>query len=369
MTALDRIEQIRGEAGQAIAAAADSAALEEVRVRYLGRKAELPNILRGVAELEPSERAATGKAANQARQDLEAAIEARAGELAASELSARLAADRIDVTLPADPAPQPGRLHLLTQTWREIEDVFTGLGFDVAEGPEVETVYLNFDALNAEPTHPSRLETDTFYLEESNPASGPQPGHRFDLLDPETLLLRTQTSPVQVRAMRASPPPLYVIAPGRVYRPDSDATHVPQFHQVEGLAVDEGVTLADLQGTLLRFARAVFGAEREVRMRPHFFPFTEPSVEVDVSCFNCVRGILPDGGRCPLCKGTAWIEILGAGMIDPNVLSEVGDPAYDPEIVSGFAFGMGIDRIAMLKHGVSDLRLMFDNDIRFLEQF
>ena len=359
MSALDRIEQIRGEAGEAIAAAGDSATLEDVRVRYLGRKAELPNILRGVAELDPSERAATGKAANQARQGLEAAIEQRAGELAAAELTQRLAADRIDVTLPADPAAHLGRLHLLTQTWREIEDVFVGLGFNVADGPEVETVYLNFDALNAEPTHPSRLETDTFYL-----ASDP-----FDLLDPRTLLLRTQTSPVQVRAMRASPPPLYVIAPGRVYRPDSDATHVPQFHQVEGLAVDEGVTLADLQGTLLEFARAVFGAEREVRMRPHFFPFTEPSVEVDVSCFNCVRGILPDGGRCPLCKGTAWIEILGAGMIDPNVLVEVGDPAYDPERVSGFAFGMGIDRIAMLKHGVSDLRLMFDNDIRFLEQF
>jgi len=360
MSALDRIAQIRAEAADAITAAGDSATLEDVRVRYLGRKAELPNILRGVAGLDPSERAATGKAANQARHGLESAIEARASELAAAELTTRLAADRVDVTLPPDPAGRRGRLHVLTQTWREIEDVFVGLGFNVAEGPEVETVYLNFDALNAEPTHPSRLETDTFYLHS---------GERFELLDPSTLLLRTQTSPVQVRAMRAAPPPLYVIAPGRVYRPDSDATHSPQFHQVEGLAVDEGVTLADLQGTLLQFARAIFGAEREVRMRPHFFPFTEPSVEVDVSCFNCVRGVLPGGGRCPLCKGTAWIEILGAGMIDPNVLTEVGDPAYDPERVSGFAFGMGIDRIAMLKHGVSDLRLLFDNDVRFLEQF
>src|SRR5579875_1694779 len=372
MTALERIEGIRREASEAIAAAGDTATLEQVRVRYLGRKAELPNLLRGVAELAPAERAATGKAANEARQGLERAIEERAGELAASELQQRLQADRVDVTLPADPAAHLGHLHLLTQTWREIEDVFIGLGFDVAEGPEVETVYLNFDALNAEPTHPSRLETDTFYLEpepsQSDPTTDPR-DRPFDLLDPATLLLRTQTSPVQVRAMRASPPPLYVIAPGRVFRPDSDATHVPQFHQVEGLAVDEGVTLADLQGTLLAFARAVFGAEREVRMRPHFFPFTEPSVEVDVSCFACVRGILPDGGRCPLCKGTAWIEILGAGMVDPNVLTEVGDPAYDPEVVSGFAFGMGIDRIAMLKHGVSDLRLLFDNDVRFLEQF
>jgi phenylalanyl-tRNA synthetase alpha chain len=359
VSALDRIEEIRREAADAIDAAGDSATLEEVRIRYLGRRAELPNLLRGVAELDPSERAATGKAANQARQALEAAIEQRRDELAAAELQRRLRADRIDVTLPADPAAHLGHLHLLTRTWREIEDVFIGLGFDVAEGPEVETVYLNFDALNADPTHPSRLESDTFYLQ-ADP---------FDLLDPDTLLLRTQTSPVQVRAMRAAPPPLYVIAPGRVYRPDSDATHVPQFHQVEGLAVDEGVTLADLQGTLLAFARAVFGADRQVRMRPHFFPFTEPSVEVDVSCFACVRGILPDGGRCALCKGTAWIEILGAGMIDPNVLSEVGDPAYDPERVSGFAFGMGIDRIAMLKHGVPDLRLMFENDVRFLEQF
>ena len=356
----DRIDEIATEAAAAIDAAPDTAALEHVRVHYLGRKAELPNLLRSVAQLEPAERAATGKAANQARQSLEAGLAAREQALAAGELDARLAADRIDVTLPADPAANLGRLHLLTQTWREIEDVFIGMGFDVAEGPEVETVSLNFDALNAEPTHPSRLETDTFYLQTDGP---------FDLLAPDTLLLRTQTSPVQVRAMRAAPPPLYVIAPGRVYRPDSDATHVPQFHQVEGLAVDEGVTLADLQGTLLRFARAIFGAEREVRMRPHFFPFTEPSVEVDVSCFACVRGILPGGGRCGLCKGTAWIEILGAGMIDPNVLRAVGDPAYDPERVAGFAFGMGIDRIAMLKHGVPDLRLMFDNDVRFLGQF
>jgi phenylalanyl-tRNA synthetase alpha chain len=348
MSALERVGQIREEAEAAHAASGDSAALEEVRVRYLGRRAELPNLLRGVAQLDPAERAATGRAANEARQALERAIEERSGRLAAAELTERLTADRVDVTLPGDPAPHLGRLHLLTQTWREIEDIFIGLGFDVAEGPEVETVHLNFDVLNAEPTHPSRLETDTFYLA-SDP---PRP---FDLLDPETLLLRTQTSPVQVRAMRVAPPPLYVIAPGRVYRPDS--------------AVDEGVTLADLQGTLLEFARAIFGPEREVRMRPHFFPFTEPSVEVDVSCFACVRGILPDGGRCPLCKGTAWIEILGAGMIDPNVLSAVGDPAYDPELVSGFAFGMGIDRIAMLKHGVTDLRLMFDNDLRFLEQF
>jgi phenylalanyl-tRNA synthetase alpha chain len=269
-----------------------------------------------------------------------------------------LVADRIDVTLPADPLPAIGRLHLMTQTRREIEDVFIGLGFNVAEGPEVETVYYNFDALNHAPTHPARLLTDTFYIK-------PVP----DIFDPDAALLRVHTSPMQVRAMESQPPPIYIIVPGRVYRPDSDATHTPQFHQIEGLAVDEDVTLADLKGTLLTFARAIFGEERQVRLRPHFFPFTEPSVEVDVSCFNCVDGVTADGQRCPLCKGTAWIEILGSGMVDPNVLAAVAAHGYDPEKVQGFAFGMGIERIAMLKHGVPDLRLLYDNDIRLLEQF
>ncbi len=354
----DRIEQLRREASDAIAAAGSSAALEEVRIRYLGRKAELPNLLRGVAALEPDQRAATGKAANQARQALEAAIEVRAGELASAELHDRLAQDRIDVTLPADPLPAVGRLHLMTRTQREIEDVFIGLGFNVAEGPEIETVYYNFDALNFVPTHPSRLESDTFYLKPAD-----------DLFDPDTQLLRVHTSPMQVRVMETQPPPVYIIVPGRVYRPDSDATHTPQFHQIEGLAVDTDVTLADLQGTLLAFARAIFGPDREVRLRPHFFPFTEPSVEVDVSCFNCNGGVLPDGSRCPLCKGSGWIEILGSGMVDPNVFAHVAEHGYDPEQVQGFAFGMGIERIAMLKHGVPDLRLFYDNDIRFLEQF
>jgi phenylalanyl-tRNA synthetase alpha chain len=355
---IERIAEIEREAQAAVSAATSSQALEETRVRYLGRKAELPNLLRGVAQLAPEQRGAVGKAANQARQALERALEARAHELAARELEERLARDRIDVTLPADPRPQIGRLHLITRTRREIEDVFIGLGFNVAEGPEVETVYYNFDALNHAPTHPSRLLTDTFYI---------KPVH--DIFDPESLLLRVHTSPVQVRAMESQPPPIYIIMPGRVYRPDSDATHTPQFHQIEGLAVDEDITLADLQGTLLTFARAIFGDEREVRMRPHFFPFTEPSVEVDVSCFNCTDGVMPDGQRCPLCKGTAWIEILGAGMVDPNVFGYVAQYGYDAERVQGFAFGMGIERIAMLKHGVPDLRLLYDNDIRFLEQF
>ena len=346
----ERIGALHAAAEAAIAAARDTAALEAARVAHLGRKAELPNLLRGVAQLPPAERAAAGRAANAARQALEAAVETRRAALASAELDASLAADAVDVTLPGTPAVPVGRLHVITAMRRELEDVFLGLGFRVAEGPEIETVYYNFDALNHAPTHPSRLRSDTFYTEAG-------------------LVLRTHTSPMQVRAMEVHPPPLYVIVPGRTYRRDSDATHTPQFHQVEGLAVDEDITLADLQGTLLAFARAVFGEERDVRLRPHFFPFTEPSVECDVSCFNCRAGLLPDGSRCHLCKGTAWIEILGSGMVDPNVFGYVREHGYDPERIQGFAFGMGIERIAFLKHGVSDLRLMYENDVRFLEQF
>jgi phenylalanyl-tRNA synthetase alpha chain len=347
---IERIAELRDEAEAAIAGAGSSAELEELRVRYLGRKAELPNVLRGVGRLPPEQRGPTGKAANQARQALEALIDERTKELSGGELERRLASDTVDVTLPGSP-PQPvGRLHLLTATRREIEDVFLGLGFKIAEGPEVETVYYNFEALNFLPTHPARGPSDTFYISDD-------------------VVLRTHTSPVQIRAMESEPPPLYVIMPGRVYRPDSDATHTPQFHQIEGLAVDEDITLADLKGTLLAFARAIFGPDREVRLRPHFFPFTEPSVEVDVSCFNCRDGVQRDGARCAICKGTRWLEILGAGMVDPNVFGYVADHGYDPERVQGFAFGMGIERIAMLKHAVPDLRLLYDNDVRFLEQF
>jgi phenylalanyl-tRNA synthetase alpha chain len=355
---IDRIEQLQQDAQAEIDAADSTDALEEVRIRHLGRKAELPNLLRGVAQLPPEERGAVGKAANAARQALETAVAAREQALAASELELRLVQDRVDVTLPADPLPATGRLHLITQTRREMEDVFIGLGFNIAEGPEVETAYYNFDALNTPVTHPSRLMTDTFYVKPVE-----------DLFDPRTVLLRVHTSPVQVRAMERQAPPLYIVVPGRVYRPDSDATHTPQFHQLEGLAIDTDITLADLQGTLLTFARAIFGDERHVRMRPHFFPFTEPSVEVDVSCFHCKNGVTAEGERCPLCKGTAWIEILGAGMVDPNVFQYVREYGYDPEKVQGFAFGMGIERIAMLKHGVPDLRLLYDNDVRFVEQF
>jgi phenylalanyl-tRNA synthetase alpha chain len=355
---IDRIADIRAEGESAVAAATDTAALEDVRIQYLGRKAELPNLLRNVAELPAAERAATGKAANEARKALEAAIEQRADQLAATELEARLERDRVDITLDGDPVPQLGHLHLITQTQREIEDVFIGLGFNVAEGPEVETVYYNFDALNFDSTHPSRLMTDTFYVQPTD-----------DIFDPNARLLRVHTSPVQIRAMEAQPPPIYIVIPGRVYRPDNDATHSPQFAQIEGLAVDTDITLGDLQGTLLTFARAIFGDERQVRMRPHFFPFTEPSVEVDVSCFNCTDGLDADGHRCPLCKGEGWIEILGAGMVDPNLFEYVRDNGYDPEQIQGFAFGMGIERIAMLKHGIPDLRMLYNNDVRFLEQF
>jgi phenylalanyl-tRNA synthetase alpha chain len=353
---IGRIEQLRSEAEMEISAAGSSEALEQLRVRYLGRKAELPQMLRGVAGLEPAERAAVGKAANEARQALESLLAARAEELGARELEAQLALDKVDVTLPGAPPQPQGRLHVLSATRRELEDIFLGLGFTVMEGPEVETVHYNFDALNHSPTHPARARSDTFYVSDE-------------------LVLRTHTSPMQVRAMEAHPPPLYVVIPGRVYRPDSDATHTPQFHQIEGLAVDEDITLADLKGTLLAFARAVFGDERDVRLRPHYFPFTEPSVEVDVSCFHCGgEGFLGDGARCYLCKGEGWLEVLGAGEVDPNVYAHVptterNAPGYDPEKIQGFAWGMGVERIAMLKHGIPDLRLYFENDLRFLEQF
>jgi phenylalanyl-tRNA synthetase alpha chain len=365
-----RITELRTEAEAAIAGAGDTPALEELRVRYLGRKAELPNLLRTVAELPPEQRGLVGRAANEARKGLEALVADRTAQLEAAELDARLAADRIDVTLPGAP-PQPvGRHHLLTQTRREIEDVFVGLGFSVMEGPEVDLVHYNFDGLNHAITHPARDRSDTFYVarrdaEQSAQDAGPDAPRRTS----SDVVLRTHTSPMQVRAMELYPPPLYIVVPGRVYRRDNDATHTPQFHQVEGLAVDEDVTLADLKGTLLAFARALFGDERDVRLRPHFFPFTEPSVEIDVSCFNCADGYLKDGSRCPLCKGEAWIEILGAGEVDPNVFEYVRETGYDPERIQGFAFGMGIERIAFLRHGVPDLRMFFENDVRMLEQF
>jgi phenylalanyl-tRNA synthetase alpha chain len=363
---IERIEQLAAEARDAIAQAGTSEGLEALRVHYLGRKAELPKLLRDVGTLPEDERGAVGEAANDARRAIAALIEERLQTLGAEELARQLQADRVDVTLPGAPPRTVGRLHVITATQRELEDIFLGLGFTVLEGAEVETVHYNFDALNHSPTHPARARTDTFYLRQPGapPAAASQ-----------QILLRTHTSPMQVRVMEAFPPPLYVVIPGRVYRPDSDATHTPQFHQLEGLAVDEDITLADLKGTLLAFARAVFGDERNVRLRPHFFPFTEPSVEVDVSCFHCAgEGFLRDGARCQLCKGEGWLEVLGAGEVDPNVYAfvptnERNSPGYDADRVQGFAWGMGIERIAMLRYGIPDLRLYFENDLRFLEQF
>jgi phenylalanyl-tRNA synthetase alpha chain len=350
---LDQIEKIRLEATEAIVDASTSAALEELRVKYLGRKAELTQILRGIAQLPPEERGPVGGAANKARKELEALIERSSDRLGAAELDAKLVADRIDVTMPGAPPRPLGHQHLISRTTRLIEDIMVGLGYEVAEGPEIEHDYYNFTALNHPVGHPARQLQDTFYIQ-SHP----------------DVLLRTHTSPMQIRAMETQGPPIFIVIPGKVYRRDSDATHSPMFHQMEGLAIAEGLTLADLQGTLLAMSRALFGDTREVRLRPHYFPFTEPSVEVDVSCFQCEgTGVLPNGERCNLCKGQGWIEILGAGMVDPNVLGFVKEMGYDPEKVQGFAYGLGIERVAMLRHGIPDLRRFFDNDVRMLEQF
>jgi phenylalanyl-tRNA synthetase alpha chain len=345
------LDSLRRDAEAAIAAARTAAEVEEQRVRWLGRKSELTQTLRSIAELPPEQRGAVGKAANETREALEALLEQRSGELRDAELQRRLVEDRIDVTLPGDPPAPVGALHLITQTRREIEDFFVGIGFEVEHGPEVEWDYYNFTALNHPPAHPARMLQDTFYFSDD-------------------VLLRTHTSPMQIRIMEAREPPIYYVFTGKTYRRDNDATHTPMFHQVEGLAVDETITLGDLQGVLLEWARAMFGPEREVRLRPHFFPFTEPSIECDVSCFQCGgSGVLPDGSRDPLCKGEGWLEILGAGMVDPNVFGFVRDNGYDADRIQGWAFGMGIERIAMLKHGITDLRLFFDNDLRFAEQF
>ncbi|MFL5893966.1 MAG: phenylalanine--tRNA ligase subunit alpha [Thermoleophilaceae bacterium] len=345
------LDSLRREAEDAIAAAGTAAEVEDLRVRYLGRRSELTQTLRSIGELPAEQRGPVGKAANAARVALEELLDARGRELEEAELQRGLTEDRIDVTLPGDP-PQPiGALHLITETRREIEDFFVGIGFEVEHGPEVEWDYYNFTALNTPPAHPARMLQDTFYFSDN-------------------VVLRTHTSPMQIRMMELREPPIYYVFTGKTYRRDNDATHTPMFHQVEGLAVDEDITLGDLQGVLLEWARATFGPDREVRLRPHFFPFTEPSIECDVSCFQCGgSGVLPDGSRDPLCKGEGWLEILGAGMVDPNVFGFVRDKGYDPDRVQGWAFGMGIERIAMLKHGITDLRLFFDNDLRFAEQF
>ena len=356
---LEEIRQIQDEASEKIAGADTTAGLEEIKVEFLGRRSRLTALLRGIADLPADERGEVGKAANEARTAIESLARERAEALSEGELAAAIAEGAVDVSLPGAPPRSVGNLNLITLTRRRIEDLMAGLGYRVAEGPEVELDYYNFTALNHPEGHPARMVQDTFYV---------APGSLAKSLDDE-VLLRTHTSPVQVRAMESEPPPIFIVVPGKVYRRDSDATHSPMFHQVEGLAVGEDITLADLKGTLLELLRGLFGPDRQVRMRPHFFPFTEPSVEFDVSCFACDRGITDDGGRCGLCKGIGWIEVGGAGMVDPEVFRFVEENGYDADRVQGFAFGMGIERIAMLKHGISDLRRLFEGDERLIGQF
>lgn len=338
----EQLAALLDEALKQVEECASATALQELKVAYLGKKGSVTQISRGMGALSPEERPRLGQAVNAAKDNLEAAIEASRQRIEAAELAQQLARERIDISLPGLSFPR-GHSHILSQVNRQIEDIFLGMGYTVAEGPEVELDYYNFEAMNMPPEHPARDMQDSFYFSES-------------------MLLRTHTSPAQAHVMEAMRPaiPVKVICPGKVYRRDDDATHSPMFHQVEGLYIDTRVTLGDLKGTLLAFARKMFGAERQIRLRPSYFPFTEPSAEVDISCFVC------GGAGCRLCKGTGWIEILGSGMVHPNVLSMSG---YDPQQVSGFAFGMGVERIAILKYGINDIRLLFDNDIRFLAQF
>ena len=339
----ERIEGLRTEALAASRAAKSLAELDAVRVKYLGKKGAFTAILRGMGNVSKEERPTIGKIVNIAKAKVEAAIEKQNGALKADALKARLASEKIDVTLPGR-VNTLGHLHPLTQTLERIKDIFFRMGFSVEEGPEIEKDYYNFEALNLPKDHPARDMQDSFYITED-------------------ILMRSQTSPVQARTMEKNEAnaPIRMIAPGRVYRRDEyDATHSPMFTQVEGLVIDKGITLADLKGTLELFLHQIFNDDIGVRFRPSFFPFTEPSAEVDISCVMC------HGKGCRVCKGTGWLEILGSGMVHPHVLEMSG---YDPKKVSGFAFGMGVERIAMLSYGVDDLRLFYDNDMRFLRQF
>jgi phenylalanyl-tRNA synthetase alpha chain len=353
MALIEELGRLRVEGLAAISAAPDPVALESVRVALLGKKGSLTTALKGLGQLSAEERPSLGKVSNEVRLALESALEARQGTLASAALRERLTAEAVDVTLPGR-RRAPGRQHLIARVVREISDIFIGLGYRIAEGPEVELDYYNFTALNTPADHPARNASDTFYVEDLS-------GETAMVAGESDVLLRTQTSPVQVRVMENERPPIYILAPGRVYRRDvADPSHLPQFTQIEGLVVDEGITFGDLKGTLEHFAREMFGSERKVRLRPHFFPFTEPSAEVDVSCHLC-------GGKgCRMCKGSGWLEILGCGMVDPNVFGFAG---IDPERYSGFAFGMGAERIAALKYGVPDLRHFVESDMRFLRQF
>ena len=360
MALVDELGALRESTLRDIAAAADTAALEGVRVGVLGKKGSLTGYLRGMGQLPKEERATVGKTANEVRDAVESALAARKDELARAELLAKMDAEAVDVTLPGR-AQQVGCRHLISGIIDEIEDIFLGMGYSVASGTEVETDYYNFEALNAPADHPSRGLADTFYLVDRT-------GEQSAVRGESAVLLRTQTSGVQVHTMEENRPPIYIIAPGKVYRRDvADPSHLPQFHQVEGLVVDKGITFGDLKGTLERFCRQMFGEDRKTRFRAHYFPFTEPSAEADVSCGVCGgTGHTHDGERCRMCKGTGWLEILGCGMVDPNVYGFVD---IDPEVYSGFAFGMGVERIACLKYNVPDLRMLLEGDMRFLRQF
>ena len=337
----NQLGKILSEAKEQIRSASSVADTEEIRVRLLGKKGALTEILRSMGKLTPEERKEVGLLANNVRNEIEALLEDKFAQVKNAAREERFRMERIDVTEPGS-VRRLGVKHPLTITIEEISRVFMSMGFSISEGPEVETVFNNFDALNSGPNHPARDLSDTFYITEDT-------------------LLRTQTSPVQVRTLMAKEPPIMVISPGRCFRCDTpDATHSPMFHQVEGLMVDEGITMADLKGTLDSFARQLFGSSVRTKFRPHHFPFTEPSAEMDVSCFKC------GGSGCRICKGSGWIEIMGCGMVHPNVL-KVGD--VDTEKYTGFAFGMGVERIAMLKYGVDDIRLFYENDMRFIEQF
>ena len=337
------LQQLSAKSAAAIEQAQDYAALEELRVKYLGKKGELTALLKQMGKLSAEERPVIGQLANQIRENLETELETRKQALSEVMLEARMRAETLDVTLPGE-TQELGHRHPMYIALDEIKDIFVGMGFDVLDGPEVELAVYNFDKLNAPEGHPSRDWSDTFYFDEDS-----------------RVMLRSQTSPMQVRAMETRPLPIRVLVPGRVYRKDEvDATHSPMFHQVEGLVVDKGVTMASLKGTLNAMVEALYGEGTKTRFRPHHFPFTEPSCEMDVQCFKC-------GGKgCPTCKGEGWIELLGAGMVHPKVLQGCG---IDTEVYSGWAFGMGLERTALRRFKIADLRLIFENDVRFLEQF
>lgn len=335
------LEQIQSSAQAAVGQATSMEALEQIRIRFLGKKGELTSVLRGMGGLSAEERPLIGKIANEVRENIENLLANAVNGIKAKEKNERLMKEIIDVTMPGEKMTL-GHRHPLTKVLDEIKGIFMGMGFKIAEGPEVDTVYYNFDALNAPKTHPSRDLSDTFYINED-------------------ILLRTQTSTVQIRTMEKMKPPIRIISPGRCFRRDTpDATHSPMFHQIEGLVVDKNITMADLKGTLDTFAKQFFGSGTKTKFRPHYFPFTEPSAEVDVTCFKC------QGSGCKVCKGSGWIEILGCGMVHPNVLEICG---IDSEVYSGFAFGMGLDRITMLSLEIDDIRLLFENDMRFINQF